>query len=109
MNDTDLAYEKKILLDVVAQMKDVDATVRQQAILRRTILGLGATGLTVAFFLAINELTHPFGIAVLAFMSGFSMGFGLLLDFLQKQWPITRVHINMESVLERLRTLENVS
>ena len=106
MNDTDLAYEKKILSDVVAQMKDVDATIRKQATLRRTILGLGATGLTVAFFLAINELTHPFGIAVLAFMSGFSMGFGLLLDFLQKQWPITREHINMESVQKRLNELE---
>jgi hypothetical protein len=38
-------------------------------------------------------------------MSGFSMGFGLLLEFLQKQWPITRQHINMESVKKRLGEL----
>lgn len=105
MNNIDPEYEKKILLDVVTQMEDVELTSRKQATLRRTILGLGTTGLTVAFILAINEAAHPFGISILAFMSGFSMGFGLLLEFLQKQWPITRQHINMESVKKRLGEL----
>ena len=106
MNNIDPAYEKKVLLDVVDQMKDIDTTARKQATLRKIILGLGTSGITVAFLLAINEVIHPFAIAVLAAMSGFCMGFGLLLDFIQKQWPITSEYINMESVQKRLNELE---
>jgi hypothetical protein len=109
MNNIEPEYEKKILLDVVTQMEDVNQTSRKQATLSKLILGLGTAGLTVAFILAINEATHPLGITVLGFMSGFAVGFGLLLEFMQKQWPITRQHINMESVRKRLGELENLS
>ena len=107
MNNIDPEYEKKILLDVVNQMEDVNLTSRKQASLSRTILVLGTTGLTLSLILAINEAAHPFGITILAFMSGGFMGFGLLHEFIQKQWPITRQHIDMESVKKRLGELEN--
>ena len=99
------AFEKKILLDVVDQMKDPEATNRKQAILRRATFGVGAAGLLVAFFLAINELAAPMVIAFLAAMGGSATGFGLFLDFAQKQWPVTRKHIDMNSVRRRLDEL----
>ena len=101
------AFEKKILLDVVDQMRDPEATERKQATLRRTIFFVGGAGLLAAFFLAINELAHPVVIAFLAAMGGSAIGFGLFLDFAQKQWPVTRKHIDMTSVRKRLDELQS--
>ena len=106
MNEPDPAFEKKILLVVVEQMKDPEATNRKQAILRRTLFGLGAAGLVVTFILAMDELVHPFAVAVLAAMAGSAIGFGLFLDFAQKQWPVTRKHVDMNSVRKRLDELK---
>lgn len=106
MTDPDPAYEKKVLLDVVRQMKDVERTARQQATMKRVILGLGAAGLTAAFVLALGELVHPFAVPFVAGMGGMAAGFGLYLAFAHKQWPITRRHIDMESVRRRLQELQ---
>lgn len=107
MKDPDPAFEKKILLDVVEQMKDVEETARKQAWLRRAMFGLGTTGVIIAFFAAINELLHPVAVAFLAGMAGSAIGFGLFLDFAQKQWPVTRKHIDMNSVRKRLDELRH--
>jgi len=105
MSDPDPAYEKKILLDVVEQMKDPLATQQKQANLRRTIQGVSLAGLTAAFFLGINNLVQPFVIALVAAIAGCGIGFGLFLNLAQKQWPITSRHIDMESVRKRLQEL----
>ncbi|MGR9073987.1 MAG: hypothetical protein ACU833_13070 [Gammaproteobacteria bacterium] len=107
MNEPETAYEKKILLDVVEQMNDPDATERKQAILRKTLTGLGSVGLLSAFFMAINELAHPFVCAFLSAMAGVAVGFELFLEFARKQWPITRRHIDLDSVRNRLEELES--
>lgn len=101
------AYEKKILLEVVRQMKDVERTARQQATMKRVILGLGAAGLTAAFVLALYPAVHPVSVAFVAGAGGIAAGFGLYLDFAHRQWPITRRHIDMDSVRRRLDELES--
>ena len=106
MNDPDPAFEKKILLDVVEQMGDIEATNRKQSVLKKTILGLGVAGLALAFFMALHGILHAFSIAILAGMSGCALGFWLFLDFAQKQWPVTRKHIDMDSVRKRLEELD---
>lgn len=107
MKEPDPAYERRILLDVVEQMRDPEETGRKQAMLRRTVLGLGSTGLVVVFFLAMNRLVHPFTVGFLAAAAGTATGFGLFLDFVQKQWPVTRRHIDMNSVRRRIEELGN--
>ena len=107
MNNPDPRYEKRILLDVVDQMRDPESTLRKESKLRRVILGVGSAGLLIAFFLAFNDLAHPFVSAFLAGAAGCLAGLGLFLEFAQKQWPITRKHIDMESVRARLKELED--
>ena len=99
-------FEKKILRDVLEQLKDPAETSRKRALARQVIFGVGSFGLVVSFFLAINAISHPLLAAFLAAGSGCVIGFGLYLDFAHKQWPITREHINLESVKKRLKELE---
>ena len=106
MREPDPAFEKKVLLEVVEQMKDIDATARKQATLRRAVLSLGSAGLVVAFFLAINNLVHPVIVAFVAGFSGCAVGFGLYLEFAPKQWPVTRKYIDMNSIRKRLDELQ---
>ena len=107
MKDPDPAFEKKVLLEVVEQMKDADATARKQATLRRAMLGLGSAGLVVAFFLALNNLAHPVAVAFVAGFAGCGIGFGLYLEFAQRQWPVTRKYIDIHSVRKRLDELKH--
>ena len=106
MTELDPDFEKKILRDVVEQMQDVDKTTRTQTRMRRALLGTGMVCMVIAFFVTLNKQVHPFPIACLAGLSGVAIGFGLFLDFAHKQWPITRRHINMDSVQQRLAELE---
>lgn len=106
MKKPDPEFEKKILRDVVEQMRDTDATERKQSTLRRVIFGLGYAGLLIAFFVAINSLVPAFTSAFIAAVSGSAIGFALFLRFASKQWPITRQHIDMDSVRRRLDELE---
>lgn len=103
----DPGFEKKVLLDTVEQMQDPDTTLRKQTRFRNMIYGFGATGLLIAFFLAINNLAHILLITFIAGMAGCAVGFGLFLDLVQKQWPITMKHINMDSLQARLKELDN--
>jgi hypothetical protein len=105
MKNIDPAYEKKILLDVVEQMQDPEKTQRKQAKAKQIILALGSTGLIIAFFLAINGISHPVIISAIAALAGAFIGFALLLGFVLRQWPITSMHIDMESVNQRLDEL----
>lgn len=107
MKDPDPASEKKLLLEIVEQMKDPDATARRQATLRRAVLSLGSAGLVVAFFLAINNLAHAVVVAFVAGFAGCAIGFGIYLEFAQKQWPVTRKFIDMDAVRKRLDELQN--
>jgi len=107
MKEPDPHYEKRILRDVVEQMRDPEQTGRRQETLRRVIVGAGSAGLIAAFVLALNQVTHPFVSALLAAAAGAAAGFGLFLDFAHKQWPVTRRHIDMESVRRRLEELES--
>lgn len=106
MAEPDAAYERKVLRDVVQQMKDVERTAREQTRMKRVILGLASAGLLAAFVAAINQLVHPVAVAFLAGMAGIAAGFGLYLEFAHKQWPVTRRHIDMASVRRRLDELE---
>ncbi|HSF02709.1 MAG TPA: hypothetical protein VLA62_06850 [Solirubrobacterales bacterium] len=105
MSEPDPAFEKKVLRDVAEQMRDPAETQRQQGVLRKAVAGGGMAGLVAAFFLAINELGHPFLAAFLAAAAGCATGFGLLLGLVHRQWPVTRRHIDMESVRRRLQEL----
>lgn len=106
MREPDPAFEKKVLLEVVEQMKDLDATARKQATLRRAVLTLGSAGLVVAFFVAINNLADAVVVAIIAGFAGCAVGFGLYLEFAQKQWPVTRKYIDMSGVRKRLDELQ---
>ena len=106
MKNTDPAFEKKILLDLVEQLKDPDQTMRKQIRLKRTIYSAGSFGLVIAFILAMNDLAHVIVITFIAGMAGSAVGFGIFLDFVQKQWPVTIKHIDMDSVETRLDELE---
>ena len=52
MNSINPEYEKKILLDVIAQMENPAITIRKQGMVRHTLFGLGSTGVVVTFLLA---------------------------------------------------------
>ena len=106
MKDPDLQYEEKTLLDVVEQMQDPDDTARKQNWVRRVFFVVGYLGLLAAFIMALNELMHPFTSAFLAGVAGCAIGFAIFLQFSHRQWPITRKHINMESVRKRIDELE---
>lgn len=106
MTDPAAAFEKKVLLDVVDQMKDVEATARKQATLKGAILSLGSAGLVVAFFLVINRILHPIAVIFIAGFAGCAIGFGLYLEFAGKQWPVTRKFIDMDRVRKRLDELQ---
>lgn len=105
MSDPDPKYERKVLLDVVEQMEDPDKTTRRQRVVLRAISAIGYLGVLVAFILAQEETVHPFASAFLAASSGCALGFAVFLRFAQKQWPVTRKHIDMESVKKRLDEL----
>ena len=107
MKAVDPEFEKKVLLDAMEQMQDPDATLRKQDRLRNTVYGIGTTGLFIAFFLAINSLAHILLITFIAGMASGAVGSGLFLDLVQKQWPITMKHINMDSIQARLKELDN--
>ena len=98
-------YEKKILTDVLEQAKNSDTTMRSQINIRRVIFGISYRGLIISFFLSLNELSHPFTSAFIAAVAGVGIGFGILLKFIHKQWPITKRHIDLESVENRLNEL----
>lgn len=98
--------EKRLLSDVIEQLRDPEETLRKQARIRRWIFGLGDCGLLIAFIFAINDVLHPFASAFLAAVSGFAIGWGLFLNFARKQWLITRRHINVETIKARLKELE---
>jgi len=106
MTTPDPSYECRILRDVVEQMADPEATERKQASAQRLILGLGCAGLAAAYFLALNSLTHPLASGLVAAGAGCAVGFSQFLSFARKQWPVTRRHINMESVRRRLEELD---
>ena len=106
LKDPDPRLEKKVLLDVVDQMEDFEKTQRKQATLKRVIIGVGTTGLLIAFFLAINGLAHPVLATVVAGIGGSAVGFGLFLDIVHKQWPVTRKYIDMERVRKRIDEIE---
>lgn len=106
MNKPDPAFEKKVLLDVVEQMKDPEATLRREVARRKTILAAGGAGVVIAFFLAINSLVHPFFVALVAAAAGCVAGFAIFLEFAQKQWPITRKYVDLDGVRRRLEELQ---
>ena len=106
MEDLDRHYERKTLLDVVEQMKDPDETARKQNRVRRALSAFGYLGLLAAFIMALNDAAHPFASAFLAGLAGCATGLAIFLQFAHKQWPVTRKHINMESVKKRLDELE---
>ena len=100
-------YEKKVLRDVLEQVKKPDDTMRSQVKIRKVIFGVSYTALIISFFLSLNELSHSFTSAFLAAVAGVGIGFGILLKFIHKQWPITKRHIDLESVENHLNELEN--
>ena len=106
MKKTDTTFERKILLDVVEQLKEPGQTMRKQIRLKRAIYGAGSIGLVIAFILAINNLVHIIVTTFIAGMAGSAVGFAIFLDFAQKQWPVTIKHIDMNSVEARLDELE---
>ncbi len=106
MKDSDLPFEKKLLLDVVEQMSDPEKTMGKQRVMCRTLYAIGYIGLLLAFILALNEVVHPFTSAFLAAIAGCTLGFAVFLQSARKQWPVTRKHIDMESVRKRLNELE---
>jgi ribulose 1,5-bisphosphate synthetase/thiazole synthase len=106
MKNTDPTFERKVLLDVVEQLKDPDQTMRKQTRLKRAIYGAGSLGLVIAFILAMNDLAHIIVTTFIAGMAGSAVGFALFLDFAQKQWPVTMKHIDMGSVEARLDELD---
>jgi len=105
VKNSELKYEKKLLLDVVEQMENSEVTARKQQVLGRVIFALAYLGLLIAFGMTLNELSHPFTTAFLAACSGCALGFALFHQFAQKQWPVTRKHIDMQSVQKRLDEL----
>jgi len=105
MSELDPRYERKVLLEVVKQMKDPEETARKQNSMRRVILTLGSIGLLAAFMMALNEATHPFVSAFMAAAAGCAIGLATFLQFVQKQWPITRKYIDMDGVRQRLNEL----
>ena len=105
MREPDPDFERKVLRDVVEQMEDPADTYRKQVLLRRALIALGVSGLVAGFFVAINELAHPFVAAVVTAIAGTALGFGLFLELAHRQWPITRKHIDMSSVRKRLDEL----
>ena len=107
MMDPNPQYEKKVLLDVIEQMREPEETARKQNLIRRTIFAFGYLGLLAAFIMALNELTHPFTSAILAGAAGCAIGLAIFLQFAQKQGPITRKHINIQSVQKRLDEIES--
>ena len=106
MNESDPVFEKKILRDLIEQAQDVDRTVRAQTRMRRTLLGTGLVSMAIALVLTLYEHVHPFPIVCLAGLSGCAIGFGILLGAAHKQWPVTRRHLDMDSVRRRLAELE---
>lgn len=106
MSEPKPAFEKKVLRDVIEQYTDVEETNRKQTRLRKVIFGIASSGLIVAFYLAINEITHPVAVAFIAGMAGSALGFGLFLDYAQNQWPVMRDHVDLNSVKKRLAILD---
>lgn len=106
MKAPDPQFEKRLLLDVVEQMDDPDKTMGKQQAMRRTVYSIGYIGMLLAFILALGEVAHPFISAFLAAMAGCALGFAVFLQTAQKQWPVTRKHIDIESVRKRLKELE---
>jgi len=106
MEKSNPEYEKKVLRDVLEQVKNPDDTMQPQIKIRKVIFGLSYTGLIISFFLALNELSHPFISAFIAAVAGLGIGIGILLKFIHNQWPITKRHIDLESVEKRLNELE---
>lgn len=105
MSEIDPAFEQRILRDLVEQMRDVDKTMRSRTRMRRALIGTGLASMLVALFLTLFDRVHPFPLVCLAGLSGCAIGFGIFLDFAHKQWPITRRHIDMDSVHRRLEEL----
>jgi hypothetical protein len=105
MKKPDPTSERKILLDIVEQLKDPDKTLHKQMQLKRFIYSVGWIGLVTAFMLAINDMTHIIVTTFIAGMAGSAVGFGTFLDFAQKQWPVTMRHIDLDSVKMRLDEL----
>lgn len=101
-----IEHEKKILRDLVEQLGDPGETMRKQAVMRRLLFGLGYGGLLAGFVLAMGSLLHPFAIAVICAVSGAALGFGVFLRFAKDQWPITKRHVDLDSVKRRLAELE---
>jgi len=106
MADPDPQYEKKLLRDVVEQMKNPDEAAKKQRRLQRTIALLGNLGLLAAFVLALTGSLHAFASALLAGAAGCAIGFAIFLRLAHRQWPVTRKHIDMASVRTRLEELE---
>ena len=107
MNAPDHRFEKKVLLDVIEQMKDPEATWRKQLQIKRVILGTGYVGLITVLFFALHGITHPFTSALLAAAAGCAIGLGSFMEFSINQWPVTRKHIDMDSVRRRIDELES--
>jgi hypothetical protein len=63
--------------------------------------------LVVAFLLGINAAAHPFIVAMVAAAGGVAVGFGLFLNFVHKQWPVTRQYFDLDRVRKRLDELEH--
>jgi len=106
MKKTDTTFERKVLQDVIEQIKEPDQTMRRQIRLKRVIYSVGSTGLLIAFILAMSDLAHAIIITFIAGMAGSAVGFATFLDFAQKQWPVTSKHIDLDSVQARLNELE---
>jgi len=106
MTDIDPQYEKKLLRDVVEQLKNPDETAKKGRRLQRTIALLGNLGLLAAFVLALTESLPSFASALLAGASGCAIGFAIFLQSAHRQWPVTRKHIDIASVRRRLEELE---
>lgn len=107
MKTLDPKLEKKVLQDMVEQLKNPEQTMQKQKKMKKIIYATGYTGVLIAFLLGLNDVTHDFIPTFIAAVFGCAVGYALLLTSLQEQWPITVDHIDLDSVKARLEELEN--
>ena len=106
METPDPAYEKKVLLALAEQTKNPDETLRNFGNIKKALFTAGSAGFVIAFFLAINSITHSVVIVFVAGMAGVIIGFGILFNlFMQKPWPITAKYFDIGSIQKRLNEL----
>ena len=100
-------FERKVLLDVVEQLRDPDKTMKKQTGIKKVFQAIGTTGFVVAVYIALEDLTYDVVPTLIAVMSGFFVGIAMFLNSLQKQWPVTVDYVDMQRVEARLQELDS--